>query len=81
MMSSRSRTSTGSSASASAVERELERNGFVQPQTVKRRMPAHTKGADPAECLDVLDDMYGFFHSKQVPAAPLPLLCLHSDNC
>lgn len=44
---------------------ELSRFGFVHP-SLPRKIPLALKGADPCDCLDVYDDIYGFLVENEV---------------
>lgn len=44
----------------------FERHGFAQPPKLFRSVALHAKGSDPAMCLDLLDDMYGFYMHHEV---------------
>ena len=49
-----------------AEEKESEFYGYDVPPRIKRKIPLQHKSADPSQCLEVLDDMYGIYNSLQV---------------
>lgn len=44
---------------------EFEKFGFIH-RGITRNLPLQSKGSDPCECLDIYDDMYGFFVENEV---------------
>lgn len=47
-------------------DRESEFYGYRVPPKIKRRIPLQIRSADPCQCIDILDDMYGIYNSMQV---------------
>lgn len=54
----------------SEEEINLEVFGFQPPQRLRRRFKLHYKGADPVQCLDLIDDMYA--HYRQMEGHYMP---------
>lgn len=47
-------------------ELEFDRYGFYQPPKIRRRVALHLNGADPKQCLDIIDDLYAFYMDMEV---------------
>ncbi|RYH02890.1 hypothetical protein EON65_47630 [archaeon] len=56
-------------------EKEKECYGFIHPPKIARKLPLLGKSSDPAQCLEVLDDIYAFYQATQVG------LCLTFMKC
>ena len=52
------------------------------PNKIRRTVPLRLRGADPAQCFDILDQMYELYYKQEVnrPQLLLPLLSVCIDG-
>lgn len=59
---------------------EFDRYGFYQPPKIQRKLPIYLKGADPKQCLDIIDDLYAFYVDMEVSVCGL-IVTVVCDGC
>jgi hypothetical protein len=62
-----------------AEEIAFDQYGFYQPPKITRRLPLRSRASNPAECLDIIDDMYAFYCDTEVSLFIFVSCCLSLD--
>ena len=58
-------TSTSSSTLVDTTADEIVLD-FINPNKIRRTIPLRLKAHDPAQCFDMLDDMYAIYYDQEV---------------
>lgn len=63
-------TSSSSGSLDSSIDLDTSTIDELNPNKIRRSMPLKTKSCDPAQCTDILDNMYEIYYDQEVSMHP-----------
>lgn len=64
-------SSSSSGSLNNSVDLDVSIGDEFNPNKIRRSMPLRTKSCDPAQCTDILDNMYEIYYDQEVSLTPL----------